>query len=242
VKQLRTVASDYAVAGILMYLHNSDPDSATHSYSIDTLSESLSSYVDSGFTPDRTEKFVRVIERMGIGEFFEDPFADPIFQISDSRILGFFTSRANTSDIFARAWNLDLPWLKSAFAKGEFWEQVDQEEDEMTALLPIEAGQVHFQSNSDAFKEASELVDELLQKLEHSNDVGRLKPEELEQAQFEVAKIKEGLEAESVESPAYFKVTRATLVWIAKQAAGAVVGALALTALVAIFNIPLVSF
>jgi hypothetical protein len=239
----RSVASDYAVAGILLFLYNNDANNTLHSYPIETLCDRLTSSVNPEFSLERTGKFVHMIESLGIGTFFDDPFAVPVFQISDDAISKFFTGRANARDIYARAWNLELEWLKTAFVKPEFWEQVDRESLELAStLIPSHTGSLTLDSNSEAFKQASELLDELLQKLSKSNDVGAMSPTEVAAAQEEVTIIRGELSKAEVEGPDFFHMSRQTLTWIAKQAVGSVVGALALAALAAIFNIPIIPF
>tara|TARA_E500000305_G_scaffold87907_2_gene74499 strand:+ start:380 stop:1117 length:738 start_codon:yes stop_codon:yes gene_type:complete len=245
---VKVIASDYAAAAamLLLYDGSSNPfDEAEHihSFTINQLSDRLSASVSDGFDFERTEKVVLILSILGVGKFYDDPFADKVFQVSDSEIQRFLSGRGRTSDLYGRAWNLGLDWLKTAFDKTEFWEEFDKEDlNLVTVLLPAEEETFPLDHNSSAYQEASKAFDDLLDAMKTSNDIGSLSDEEAEQARKEVEELKQELDAESVNLPSFGDKARVVLSWIGKEAAGAAIGALATAALVALAKLLSIPF
>ena len=218
-------------------------DDTIHRFTIAKLSDLLTAHASDGFDLDRTQKVIRILVGLGVGKFFDDPFADRIFQVTDNEIQHFFNRRIRSDDLFGRAWNLGLDWLKTAFDKTEFWEEFDREPVELVAILPrFENEELALDHNSKAYQDAAEAFDELLKALETTNDVGNLSEDEIEEARVAVKQLKAEIDGDFIELPGFANRARLILTWIGKEAAGAVVGGLAIAALVAVANLIGISF
>jgi hypothetical protein len=235
---MKVIASDYAVAGVLKYLYDSITDDRVHSFTLENLANMLRFNLNDGFTDGRVEKIVKIINSLGAAEFLDDPFADPILQIESDRIRKFLEYRNNFEGVYRKSWDLGLDWLRSAYKKDVFWGEFDKEPFELgSSLVPVADGFVTLNHNSADYKQATSLIDDFLEKLRDSNDVGEMTAEDIDLAIVEVQSVKAELQQPSVAMPAFGENVRSIFGWIAKQAAGSIVGALALAALTALFNL-----
>ena len=235
------IASDYAVAAALLRIYDAKGDvfeSDLHSFTIDTLSDRLSSTVSPEFDLNRTDKIIKIILAHGIGSFFEDPFADEIFQISDTQISQFFQSRANSKTVFARAWNLGIEWVVTAFKNEKFWEEFDKEGIEVIQFRVAPTHQFDEESvNPDAIRAAREAFAAVVEALDKSNDLGALQDDDVAEIRAELVELQNQLDDPEPDLVSIANRARAALGWIAKEAASAAVGALAIAAYLALLRV-----
>ncbi|MCV0381847.1 MAG: hypothetical protein K5799_00125 [Erythrobacter sp.] len=239
----RAIASDYAAAGALLSIFDGREMNEVHSFTLQQLQTQFSFNLNEGFDYDRTVKVVKTLQKLGLGEFYEDPFADPIFQVGNRAIYNFLVDRSNVGDIYGRAWNLGVDWLKTAFENSHFWEEFDREPHQLAGIVVPKREDVYpFDHNSAAYKEAKDLIDELLSSLRTGNDVGQLSAQDVVEATGKVESLRDDLEDPNTSSYDLVASAKDVLSWIGKQAAGAVVGALSISLLIAIVNLVSVPF
>ena len=108
-------------------------------------------------------------------------------------------------------------------------------------VVPASDRIVTLDHNNPAISQAISDAKQLGVALRESNDVGAMSPEAVTVAIEEVTEITQALERPAVRMPAFGERAKSTLTWIGKEAAGALVGAAALTLLAllaTIFGIP----
>ncbi|WP_265518993.1 hypothetical protein [Nitratireductor luteus] len=102
------------------------------------------------------------------------------------------------------------------------------------APVPAADRIVSLDHNSAAFKEFKAALQELEESVRTSNDLGDMSSEEVEIARSEILQIASEKELQWMRPAHIWQVAKSTLLWISEQAAGAVIGALALAALAAL--------
>ena len=111
-------------------------------------------------------------------------------------------------------------------------------------VVPASDRIVRMDHNSAAYITAVEQTDALADALARGNDVGKMSHEEVAVAAAEVESLRRELQGNAVRATAFWHRATSVLGWIGREAAGAVVGSLAIAALVALaalhgFSMPL---
>ena len=239
------MASDYIAAGAILYLKQNafDGNRRHASFTVGQLTQMLNSNVSQGFTETRTEKVLRVLDRLGVGEFVSDPFAESVYSVFTEDLSTFLQRRQQSNDVFDRSSLFGISWLQTAYAKDELWIEFDQEPLELIAhLSPPEKQQWTIDQDSNGAKQAIRLVDELSDALKTGNNLGDLSAEDVERLKTEVSRIGDELRGDAVQLPDFGARVRSVFGWIAKKAAETVVGELAQKAFKAVMDLITIPF
>ena len=110
--------------------------------------------------------------------------------------------------------------------------KTDSDDDLETKSAPAAGRIVGFDHNSSEFREVLSKTEELKTQLQDANDVGQMSPRAVEVAVAEVEQIDQSLRLDFFRPAHIWRIAQSTLKWIGEQAAGALVGQLAVGLLI----------
>lgn len=226
---------DYLAAGLLHSLYDITGNKASHSFTLNKLHEFCEKAFGRKYKIEFTKAAVERLHERKVILYVEDPFADEIISADDSTISDFFVSRVDSGDIYSKTWKYEMPWLSTAFKKEHFWSDLERSlESPDQVWVPASDRIVKLDHNNPVLKEIQTAAADLRERLAESNDVGNLRPDQVEVAIAEIGQLEADLNGDALRVGGFRERAEGTLSWIGREAAGALVGTAALALLAAI--------